>query len=340
MVTGNQGTLIISHKVITNIETLSWQTFYEDDTTPAEAQCTGDAYAYGMSGPWLVGIPCTDPAATAEGCGSLAKQLEGIRVVYYEGPNKSVNDAQAGYQTAMTDMTVNISSYTRSPSTTTTVSATTSTTTVPATTTTTVQPTDSDSDGVPDSSDNCPTVCNPHQLDADGDGAGDLCDSTPGCGGCGQPACDTPCAEITTTIIVTTSTTSTLPVTTTTSLPPTTTTTSVLPTTTTTSVQPTTTTTTALSIPAAPSNMTATAVSSSQINLSWTDNSNNESGFKIERATSPTNATEIATVGANVTIYSNTGLNKNTTYYYQMRAYNAAGISTYSNIASAKTPRN
>jgi hypothetical protein len=265
-----------------------------------------------MSGPWLLGIPCTDPTRPdSEGCGSLAKQLEGIRIVYYEGPNKSVNDAQAGYQTAMTDMTVNISPYTG------------------------VQ-TDTDADGIPDSIDNCPNVCNPHQLDADDDGLGDLCDSTPGCGGCGQAACDTPCTDITTTIIVTTSTTSTLPTTSTTSVLPTTTTTSVPPTTTTTMI---TTTTTALSIPSAPSNLTATAISSSQINLSWTDNSGNETGFKIERATSASDVVEIAAVGTNVTSYSDTGLNRGTKYYYQVRAYNAAGNSAYSNIASATTPR-
>jgi hypothetical protein len=53
---------------------------------------------------------------------------------------------------------------------------------------------DSDSDGIPESIDNCPDTCNPEQLDADGDGEGDLCDATPGCGGgCGQPSCETEC---------------------------------------------------------------------------------------------------------------------------------------------------
>ena len=63
----------------------------------------------------------------------------------------------------------------------------------PPTTTTSVPP-DADADGVPDNVDNCPTVCNPQQLDADTDGLGDLCDTTPGCGGCGLPQCETPCS--------------------------------------------------------------------------------------------------------------------------------------------------
>jgi hypothetical protein len=91
--------------------------------------------------------------------------------------------------------------------------------------------------------------------------------------------------------------------------------------------------------PAAPSNLTATAVSSSQLNLSWTDNATNEDGFKIERCTGEgcANFAQIATVGANVVSYSNTGLAASTSYSYRVRAYNAAGDSDYSNTASAVT---
>ncbi|MGI9180425.1 MAG: fibronectin type III domain-containing protein, partial [Longimicrobiaceae bacterium] len=85
--------------------------------------------------------------------------------------------------------------------------------------------------------------------------------------------------------------------------------------------------------------LTATAASNSQINLAWTDNSSNEDGFKIERCTgtSCTNFAQIATVGANVKTYSSTGLSANTTYRYQVRAYNSVGNSVYSNIATATT---
>jgi hypothetical protein len=67
------------------------------------------------------------------------------------------------------------------------------TTTIETTTSTTIN-SDSDGDGVPDATDNCPTVCNPQQLDADNDSLGDLCDPLPGCGGCGQAACEEPCS--------------------------------------------------------------------------------------------------------------------------------------------------
>jgi hypothetical protein len=88
--------------------------------------------------------------------------------------------------------------------------------------------------------------------------------------------------------------------------------------------------------PAAPTGLTATEISSSQINLSWTDNATNETGFRIERKTTGS-FSQIATVGANVTTYSNTGLNSSTTYTYRVRAYNNAGTSAYSNEASATT---
>jgi hypothetical protein len=54
--------------------------------------------------------------------------------------------------------------------------------------------TDTDNDFWADPIDNCPSVYNPNKLDADGDHIGDCCDPEPGCGGCGQPACDTVCA--------------------------------------------------------------------------------------------------------------------------------------------------
>ncbi len=89
--------------------------------------------------------------------------------------------------------------------------------------------------------------------------------------------------------------------------------------------------------PNAPSNLIANTISSSQINLTWQDNSSDETGFKIERKTGTGSYSQIATVGANVTSYSNSGLSTGTTYYYRVRAYNAAGNSNYSNEVSATT---
>src|SRR5207253_5226331 len=87
---------------------------------------------------------------------------------------------------------------------------------------------------------------------------------------------------------------------------------------------------------AAPSSLIATAISNSQINLAWTDNSSTEDGFKIEQSTDNVTFTQIAVVGANVTTYSNAGLNAATTYYYRVRATSTLnGDSGYSNVASA-----
>lgn len=90
--------------------------------------------------------------------------------------------------------------------------------------------------------------------------------------------------------------------------------------------------------PAAPANLTATAISSSQINLAWIDNANDETGYVVERsATSGSGFASIATLGANTTSFSNTGLAASTTYFYRVRANNGAGSSPNSNEASATT---
>jgi len=93
-------------------------------------------------------------------------------------------------------------------------------------------------------------------------------------------------------------------------------------------------------IPIAPSGLSAVIVSSGKVNLTWTDNASNETGFRIERCAGATctNFSGVNSTRANVTSYYNTDVSKNTTYRYRVRAYNTAGISAYSNIATAKTP--
>jgi hypothetical protein len=90
--------------------------------------------------------------------------------------------------------------------------------------------------------------------------------------------------------------------------------------------------------PAAPAHLTATAVSSSRIDLSWTDNADNEVGFAIERSTNGSTFAWIATVGADATSYPSTGLAPGASHAYRVRAIHGAGDSDYSNIATATTP--
>jgi hypothetical protein len=97
---------------------------------------------------------------------------------------------------------------------------------------------------------------------------------------------------------------------------------------------------TVTTIPRAPSNLQATAVSRTQVNLTWTDNSSNETGFKIQRSSDGGSTwTQIGTVGADVTSYSDTTVRRRTTYEYRVAAYNAAGTSAWSNVATVTTPR-
>ena len=89
--------------------------------------------------------------------------------------------------------------------------------------------------------------------------------------------------------------------------------------------------------PTAPTNLAATAASSSQINLSWTNTSSTQTGVKIERSTDNVSFTQIAVAGATAVSYPDSGLSASTTYYYQVRATNPSGDSPYSNTASATT---
>ena len=89
--------------------------------------------------------------------------------------------------------------------------------------------------------------------------------------------------------------------------------------------------------PAAPTSLIATATSTTAISLNWTDNSNNETGFFVERSTDDSTWTQIASVNANVTTYSDSGLSSSTTYYYRVRANNAGGNSAYTNVSNATT---
>ena len=90
--------------------------------------------------------------------------------------------------------------------------------------------------------------------------------------------------------------------------------------------------------PAAPTNLTLTPVSSTQINLAWTDNANSESGYYVERSVSGGGWTRIATLAANAISYANTGLTEGTTYGYRVQAYNDRGASAYSNEPPRRRP--
>ena len=91
-------------------------------------------------------------------------------------------------------------------------------------------------------------------------------------------------------------------------------------------------------VPAAPSNLTATALSRSQIGLTWTDNATGEIGFTIERSFDGSSGwRQIGTVAANVTTYTHSRQRPLTAYYYRVRATYAVGGTGYSNVASATT---
>jgi hypothetical protein len=92
--------------------------------------------------------------------------------------------------------------------------------------------------------------------------------------------------------------------------------------------------------PAAPSNLIATdsAVNpTTAIDLLWTDNSSNESGYYVDRSTDGINFARLAQLGTGAVSFTDSALASGGTYYYRVSAYNTGGNSGYSNIASAVT---
>ncbi|MCL6471928.1 MAG: fibronectin type III domain-containing protein [Firmicutes bacterium] len=91
--------------------------------------------------------------------------------------------------------------------------------------------------------------------------------------------------------------------------------------------------------PTAPANLTATAISSTQVSLTWDASVDNVSvaGYRIERSTDGANFTEIGTSTTNS--YQDNSTTSAITYYYRVRAYDAfENLSGYSNIANVTTP--
>ncbi len=89
--------------------------------------------------------------------------------------------------------------------------------------------------------------------------------------------------------------------------------------------------------PIAPSNLAISATSSVQKNLSWTDNSNNETIFTLQRATDSacTTATNLCSINANTISYADTVSTSTTTYYYRVRSENQYGASSYTSCTAA-----
>lgn len=90
--------------------------------------------------------------------------------------------------------------------------------------------------------------------------------------------------------------------------------------------------------PAAPTGLVATALSATQVRLTWTDNSTNETQFELHRRTLPSGSfATAATVGANTTLVLNT-VQGSTSYEYRVRALNGTDGSGFSNLATVTTP--
>ncbi len=96
-----------------------------------------------------------------------------------------------------------------------------------------------------------------------------------------------------------------------------------------------------MALPDPPSGLTATAIASNKVQLSWVDNSSNEAGFKIERKTGAGAYSQVGTVLAGIQTYTNTSVSGGYTYTYRVRAYNLGGNSGYTDevpVTTLKAP--
>lgn len=107
LATGAQGSVVRSFSTETTIAGLNDNSYYVDDTDPADDPCTGDDDAlYGTSGPWWIGITCTDPVRPE--CAGTSDDLRGLKRVYYEAPGVTVADAMALDQETRTPLVVTV----------------------------------------------------------------------------------------------------------------------------------------------------------------------------------------------------------------------------------------
>jgi hypothetical protein len=89
-----------------------------------------------------------------------------------------------------------------------------------------------------------------------------------------------------------------------------------------------------LTVLAAPSDLKATKKSSTQIILSWADNSQVEDGFVVERSTDQVHWLDIARLGQDATGYTDRKLDSRNRYYYRVAAFNAAAVSGYTSAVN------
>lgn len=75
-------------------------------------------------------------------------------------------------------------------------------------------------------------------------------------------------------------------------------------------------------------------VSAEKVDLSWSDNSNNELGFEVERKELDGTYVTIGSVEENVSTYSDETVEAGKTYVYRVRAFNYYGYSGYTNEAT------